>query len=41
MADIERAIGIDPNYYWAYYYYTRGLIFDTMGDAKKAVVDFK
>jgi len=39
MADIGKAISIDPNYYWAYY--TRGLIYEVMGEADKASADFK
>ena len=39
MADIERAIELAPNYYWAYY--SRGLLYEELGEAEKAKADFE
>lgn len=39
MADIERAIEIQSDYYWSYL--SRELIYEELGETKKARVDFK
>ena len=38
MADIERAIELNSDYYWAYY--SRGLLYKELGKRKKAKSDF-
>jgi len=39
MTDIERAIELNPDYFWAYY--SRGLLYQELGKKKKAKADFE
>ena len=39
MEDIDRAIQLTPDYAWAYY--TRGLIYEGLGESEKAKSDFE